>query len=814
MSLPVFLETLLQDLRYAARGLTRNPMFAASAIFAAALGIGSVTAVFSVVDRILFRSLPYPDEARLVSVGMAAPLDTNEFLLAENYFDFRRYQTSFESMTSFTAGVAGCDLTYGNPIRLGCAQVEGSLLPALGLTPFLGRNFTDAEDRPSAPKVALISYPLWRDRFGRDPKVAGQIVTIDGQPVTVVGVLPQDFELPTLAAADILLPQQLNEAIPHNQRILRAFARLKPGVTIVQARAALQPLFDRALLTVPAQFRKEVSLQIRSLRDRQMHDARTASWVLLASVIAVLLIACANIANLLLARSMNRRKELVVRLALGASRARLARQTLTESALLALAGGAAGCALAWALLRIFIGIAPASIPHLEDASLDGRVLLFALAGSLVSGLFFGLAPALQDLNAESLTGVRTAGARRMFLRESLVAAQIAVSLILLTSAGMLLRSLWKLESVPLGLDSEHVITAEFTLGRQRYSDISRQFQFFEELEKRIRNVPGVTAAAISDSLPPSGGIRGRPLATIRAEGHPPLAEGTGGMVAWRFVTPDYFAALGIPILRGRGFTEEDRAPGDERVILSESLARKLFPGEDAVGKHLTTEFPHTVVGIARDVKNSGRAEPSAPEYYVLRKHTMEGTFRRNQSPPDGWRSAKLVLRTAANPKLVTDWINREFHGLDPNLPATITTMQQRVSKLAQRPRFNATLLALFAGMGALLASIGLYGVMAFLVGQRTQEIGVRMALGATPSNITRLVLSRAALWTLAGALIGLSGVLFATRALRSLLFQVSEHDALTFITALLGLALIAFAAAWLPSRRASQVDPMAALRHE
>ncbi len=492
----------------------------------------------------------------------------------------------------------------------------------------------------------------------------------------------------------------------------------------------------------------------------------------------------------------------------------MARQALTESALLAIAGGVVGCALAWALLRIFIGIAPSSIPHMEQASLDPRALLFALAVSIASGLFFGLAPAFQNPDAESLTGTRSVGARRMLLRESLVSAQIAVSLVLLTSAGMLLRSLWKLESVPLGLDSEHVITAEFTLGRQNYSSAARQFQFFEDLEARMHAIPGVSAAAISDSLPPSGGMRGRPLATLRPEGRPPIPEGTGGMVAWRFVTPDYFAALGIPIVEGRAFTEQDRGPGDERVILSETLARKLYPAGDALGKHLMLDPPHLIVGIARDVKNLGVAEPSWPEYYVLRRHTVDGTFCCNQGAPDGWRAAKVVLRTPANPKVVSDWLTRQLHELDPELPVTITSMQQRVSKLAQRPRFNAILLALFAGMGALLAAIGLYGVMAFLVGQRTQEIGVRMALGATPSNIARLVLSRAALWTLAGALLGLAGVLFATRALRTLLFEVSEHDASTFIIALVSLAAIAFAAAWIPSRRASQVDPMSALRHE
>ena len=813
MSLTSFFETLLQDMRYAVRGLARNPTFTLTAVCAAALGIGSTTAVFSVVDRILFRSLPYPDGDRLVSFGMMAPLDNNEFLLSGNYLDFRRDHGPFETTTSFVAGVGGCDLTEGTAQRLGCAEVEGNFLPALGLSPFLGRNFLDTEDRRGAPKVSLISYALWRDRFGRDPKISGRVISLDGQPVTVVGVLPPGFELPTLASADILMPEGLDLSNPRSERFLRVFGKLKPEVTIMQAHAALQPLYDRALMSVPLAFRKEVSFRIRTLRDRQMQDARAASWILLGAVIAVLLIACANVANLLLARSMNRRRELAVRLALGAGRRRLFRQALTESALLAVAGGVFGCALAWILLRLFIGIAPAGIPHIDQASLDARVLWFALAGSLVSGLLFGLAPAFQNPAAEALTGSRSAGERRAFLRESLVALQIAASLVLLTVAGMLLRSLWKIESVPLGVRSDHVITADFTLGRGRYTDATRQLQFFKRLEADARAIPGVSVAAITDTLPPSGGTRARPFSAIHADGRPPLPTGTGGMVVWRFVTPGYFSALGIPVIQGRGFTEEDRSPGEERVIISETLSRKLYPDGDAVGKHLTTEDPHLIVGIARDVKNNGPAGPSDPEYYVLRKNLMSETYR-NQEPPNGWRAAKLILRTSADPKAMSDWLMREFHALDPELPVTVTTMQQRVSKLSQRPRFNALLLSLFAAMGALLAAIGLYGVMAFLVGQRTQEIGVRMALGATPSSIARLVLSRAALWTLAGGMVGLAGVLFATRALRSLLFQVSEHDSLTFTAALLALGLVALTAAWLPSRRASQIDPMTALRHE
>jgi putative ABC transport system permease protein len=503
-----------------------------------------------------------------------------------------------------------------------------------------------------------------------------------------------------------------------------------------------------------------------------------------------------------------------VRAALGAGRVRLIRQTLTETMLLGLVGGVAGCALAWGLLHIFIGIAPSGIPRLDQAALDGRVLLFALAGSLISGLVFGLAPAIQTPTSESIAGWRAAGTRRMLLRETLVAAQIAVSVVLLTGAGMLLRSLWNLQSVPLGLSPEHVVTADFILGKQRYSEDVRQLQFFDDLESRLRTIPGVTAFTISDSLPPYGGVRARPFAAIQVEGQPPFQEGTGGMVVWRYVTSGYFNTLGVRLQRGRVFEDRDRAAGENTIVLSESLARKLFPGGDALGRRLNIDgHGSTVIGIAADVRNNGPAGETSPEYYMLRKPTLDTTFR-NQMPPSGWRQAKVAIRTPANPEVMASWLKREIAAIDPALPVTVSTMQQRVSRLADRPRFNAMLLALFAGMGVLLAAIGLYGVMAFLVGQRTQEIGVRMALGATPPAITRLILSRAAVWTLGGALVGLIGSLFAVRAVRSLLFEVPEHDPWTFAVVLPGLLLVALAAAWIPSLRAARVDPMTALRHE
>src|SRR6202167_1967804 len=405
------IDILAQDLRYAARGFVRSPTFTLAALFAIALGTGAGTAVFSVVDRILFRSLPYPQADRLVSVGFVAPIIPQEFMLGADYVEWRARQQPFESIASWS-GINDCDLTGANPVRLACAQVEASFLPTLGVQPMAGRNFTRDEDRPNAPPVALLSYGLWQSRFGGDRNVVGKTFPLEGQSATILGVLPPDFEMPTLEHADVLAPQALDEAQQHRPntgRPLWSIARLKSGVTPAQPAAALQPLFQESLQYVPGPFRKEVSLRVRALRDRQIHDARLASWILLGAVLAVLLIACANVANLLLARAATRQRELAVRLALGANRRRLVRQTLTESLLLAVAGGVAGCLLAAALLRIFVAIPPEGIPRLQQATVDWRVLLFTLAVSLTCGIVFGLAPALEHPRPETLAGWRSLG---------------------------------------------------------------------------------------------------------------------------------------------------------------------------------------------------------------------------------------------------------------------------------------------------------------------------------------------------------------------------------------------------------------------
>jgi putative ABC transport system permease protein len=807
-----FLDTFLQDLRFAVRGLRKHPVFAIVAVLTLSLGIGATTAVFSVVDRILFRSLPYPEDDRLVSFGDKAPFEANEFVLGPDYVDWKRQQTPFQSVTSFVPGGADCDLTETNPVRLHCALVESTFLPTFGIQPLLGRNFSPEEDRPNGPRVTLLSYGLWRSRFAGDASLPGKTISLDGRPTVVVGILPAEFEMPTLAQEDILLPAALDGSTDRSpnarQMVLRAFARLKAGISIQQARAAMQPLFDQSLDYVPPQFRHEVSFSVRSLRDRQIADSRVASWVLLGAVLAVLLVACTNVANLLLARATARQRELAVRTALGATRGRLVRQALTESSVFGLLGGLTGCWLAYLLLRLFVSIAPQGIPRLTQASIDGRVLLFALGVSLLSGVFFGLAPGMRSPAPELLTGKEGSGGYHGVLRQALVMAQLSISVVLLAGAGLLLRSLWKLEKVSLGMNAKTVVTAEIALADYRYPDATKQLAFFDQAEHALRQMPGLTVLALSDTLPPSGGMQATFLSAIEIPGHAKFAQGTGGMIGYRFVTPGYFPALGIHIVRGRGLTEEDRSPNERPVILSELLAKKLFPnGEDPIGKSF--RFGNrgnwrAIVGIAADVKNNGLASAGDPEFYLPWKNEPDGYFR----------VAHVILQSPIDSRTISQWVRGQIAAIDPTVPVTMQAMSARIEKLADRPRFNAVLLSIFAGMGVLLAAVGIYGVVGFLVGQQTREIGVRMALGATPQNILKMVLANIGRWTIAGAAAGLLGAWLCARLLESLLFEVRAHDPLLLGLSVLVLVVVAFVAAWIPARRAMRVDPLIALRYE
>jgi putative ABC transport system permease protein len=554
------------------------------------------------------------------------------------------------------------------------------------------------------------------------------------------------------------------------------------------------------------QFRKEIRLSVRSLRNRQTEQVHLDALVLLGAVLAVLLIAGANVASLLLARAASRQRELAMRAALGAGRARLIRQTLTESLLLGVMGGAAGCALAEVLLRAFTAIAPRGIPRLEQAHLDLRVLAFALGVSLLCGILFGIVPALETPRSETLAGWHTVGIHRQRFRQALVTMQIAVSLVLLAGASLLLRSLWNLENERLGMRTAGVVTVAINLG-QRYPEPARQLAFFEALESRLKQLPGVDALAVSDSLPPGGPMHGGPYAAIEVEGRPRFMEGTGGMVAWRSVTPDYFAALDIPILHGRSFTEADRNPDQHVIILSESLAQRLFPGQDPLGHAVRHGFEgpwFTVVGVTANVKNGGLAEPADPEYYIVRRHSAE----------DAASASQVILRTSTNHPAMGHWVRSEVAGLDPTLPVTLETMQQRVGTFSVQPRFDAAVLGLFALMGLLLAAVGIYGVIAFLVTQQTQEIGVRMALGATRGDVLKLFAGRGLRLITIGVALGFVSALALSRVLSSLLFGVQADDPATFAVAILGLAGVGLLASYIPARAATKIDPMTALRCE
>jgi predicted permease len=809
-------EDTFIDIRLAMRTMARNPWYTLTALVAVALGVGASAAVFSAVDRVLFRPLPYRDEARLASVGMMTPLDTNEFLFAGGYLDLQRHPGPFEAVTAFQAGTAACDLTEQSPLRLDCLRLAANFLETLGVAPVAGRAFSQTEDLPNGPRVAMISYGLWQSRFAGDPHAIGRTLMLDGVPTAITGVLPADFLMPTLTRADVFLPLAVDESRERSGRALRAFGRLKPSVSAAQARAELGPYFERVLADVPARFRKEVSLRVRLVRDRQMGDARTASLALFGAVLAVMLIACANLANLLLARATGREREMAVRTALGASQARLARQVLTESLLLGLFGGAAGCGLAYALLRAFQSLGPDSLPRLGEATIDLRVLGFAVAAAILSGLAAGMAPAWRPGGTGFLSGSRATSRTRGWVRGTLVTAQIAVSMVLLAGAGLLLRSLWNLERVPLGLDSDRVVTASFVLGRQGYREQTRQLAFFDELERRVRALPGVEAAAITDSLPPSGGTRGRPFSTIEVEGRPRLPEGTAGMVSWRYVSPGYFSALGIPIRRGRGFTEADRGARDYSIILNETLARQMFPGEHPIGRRILRDPKgewFTVIGVAADARNRGPARNVDAEYYVVRKAVADLTWA-NQEPPMGWSAASVVVRTAIDPRFATNEVRGLLQSMDGALPVEMGTMRGRVDNTTQRPRFYATLLGAFAGVGVVLAAIGLFGVMSFLVAQRRREIGVRMALGATRQAVMRQVLGFAARWAGCGLLAGMAAAAAATRWLQVLLFQVEPGDPRATAGAALLLAVVAIAAAAVPAWRAAAVDPAETLREE
>lgn len=815
-----WLENLLRDLRYALRGFRRNPIFTFTAIVTLALGIGATTAVFSVVDRILFRSLPYAYSDRLVSFGLSQPLEPREFTLGFFFFDWRDHQRPFEAVT-YERGVGECNITEQSPVQMHCARIASNFLSTLGVVPVLGREFTAEEDQPNGPSVLLISYALWRERYNRDPGILQRSISIDGRPMRIVGVLPQNFEMPRLQKADIALPARVDRAHQRSENAglgvpLWAFARLKRGVTVEQAHDEMQPLFEQMRGVIPAQFRNEFKLTVRSLRDRQMQDEYRAAWLLLAAVLAVLVISCANVAGLMAARGAAREHEVTVRIALGATLKRLLRLTIAEAGLLATSGAIAGCLLAWVLLHVFIALAPSGVLFLAKAHLDPRVFLFAASLTLVCTGICGILPVLQTLRSSTLTAHAKVSKPRTGLRRALVVAQIAICVILLSGANLLVESLRNLETQNLGMNTGGALVVHVSLTQARYASNEAYMNFFLRAESDLRNLPGVAAVGISDSVPPGADNWHDEMRypSLVVSGKPRTPPGVGGKVAIRRVTPGYFSSLGIRLQRGRIFREEDRNQTGSEMILSRTLAARLFPQEDPVGQHIqiATYMPYfvlsgplyTVVGVVDDVKNAGLTGQDDPEFYTLRRNR-----------PEDWSSHnELELRTELPASTMTPWIRAQIAHLDPTAPTQIVSMSETVSSLTDRPRFQAALVGFFALSGLLLSVIGLYGVIAFIVAQRTQEIGVRMALGATRISILRLIAAEGIRLIVLGGALGLMVSLVTAHMLQSLLFHVSASDPLSFFAVTVLLALVALCATLFPAIRAMKTDPMTALRTE
>ena len=805
-------DALRQDAHFTWRSWRRQPGFALAAILVLGLGLGASSAMFSALDRILFRPLPYGDADRLVNVGMTFPATGGHspvLLHSREYQErWKPAPAPFIAVTT-TADVGNtCDVTEQQPERLLCAAVESNFLRTLGVRVALGRDFTPEDDVRGVPSVAIISHEVWVRRFGADPGAISRTLDLNGKRIPVIGVLPAGFAVPG-GHSDILQPQQPYLFDRFDGALLAAFGRLKPGVTPEQAEAAIAPIIEATAqgsggvrpASVPGHTSRP---RVVPLRDYLVGDASRVAWLLLGAVAGLLLIACINVANLILARMAARDREFAVRSALGAGRARLARLAMTESVLLAIAGGGIGLLLAASMLRVFVRLAPSSIPEIDHASLDLRV--FAVAGvlALAAGVAVGIWPALSVLRSGALQyGARATASARPRMRFTLVTVQIGVTVALLAGSALLLRTLWNLVAVPLGYHSERVVTMNVTPNLARYAP-GTSGPFFEQLLERLGEIPGTVAATMSSARPPDGvALAGMNFPVDRQPGAPDLVS----PIRIREVTPGYFQTLGIPIVRGRAFAEADRM-AQPAVILSQSAARILFPGRDPIGH--TVRLPSEnewaeVVGVAREIRNTGPAEEPEPELYALWR-------RKGSSVTSFSNMAFFAIRTQASTADAAALLKQAVADLDPQLPVTIRYLDDEVARLTERPRFLAWLLSAFAGLALLLAAAGLYGVASYLVTQRTRELGVRIALGAEPVDMARQVIGEAVRWIAAGAAGGALLAWSATRAIESQLFGVAAVDPVSWAAALVVLGVALLTAVVRPAARAARVNPMAALQ--
>jgi len=796
-----------KDISYAFRVLVRRPGFTAVAVITLALGIGANTAIFSVVYGVLLRPLDYPQPERLVSLREANALKQPDAQIAPgNFLEWQRQNTVFSDLAAYRT--VSYNLTGdGDPERLLAGRVSAGLFKALGVRPVAGRDFLAEEDQSGHEKVVIIGSGLWQRRFGSDSGVIGRTLKLSGEDFTVIGVMPAGFRLPDQRARELWTPIAFkdNERNLYSARYTEAIARLKPGVTLDQAQAEMTAIAGRLAQAQPAA-NEGWTVRVAPVLDVAVGNARRILWLLFSAVGLVLLIACANVTNLLLARAATRQKEIAIRVALGAGRLRIVRQLVTESLLLALLGAVAGWPMAVWGLKALLVIAPADLPRLDSVTIDNRALLFTLAITLFTGLIFGLAPALQSANINTNQNLKDGGsegnrgAAGGRIGNVLIAAEVALAVVLLVSSGLLLRTIWQLRQINPGFDERNALAVTLQLSEKKYADNARIASFSKQLEQQVSVLPGVLATGVARILPiahdlPTG---------FYIEGRPREPDNQLPQTNYSAVSGDYFGAMKIPLLAGRVFDDRDDVDAPRVAIVSAELAQRVFPGESAIGKRINVntgpESFREIVGVVGDVKQRGLAQETRPHVYE--------PFA--QAPN---HFMTLVVRTERDPSALVPMIRAKVFELDHELPLQrVTTLDKLISNSITQQRFAGAVLSVFAVVALVLALAGLYSVISYSVAQRTRELGIRVVLGAQVTDVVSLVLKQGMTFVLIGEVIGIAGAFALTRVITGLLFGVSPTDAKTFVTVAVSLFLVALIACYVPARRATRVDPLIALK--
>jgi len=806
-----------QDLRYAIRTMGKNPGFSAVALIVLALGIGANSALFSVVNSVLLEPLPYPEPDRLMQIGRELPMGRSSAVSITQFVFYRDNSHTFENMATHDGQGAGINLVEGDrPESIPSIRVSSEFFGVLGANPQIGRDFAPADCEPGAEKVAIIGDGLWRRRFGADPSIIGRALRLSGKSYTVVGVMARGFDFKT--HAEIWTPLTLVADAADRSAVYYIVARAKPGVTVATAQSDMDAVVGQFRSVYPDLLDEQERPFVGTLLDQVVGSTRTALLILLGAVGLVLLIACANVANLLLARATGRRREIALRAALGAGRMRIVRQLLTESALLALIGGVLGLLVARGSMALLLAMRPSNLPRLDVIRVDGAVLGFTLGVALLTGVLFGLFPAIQAsrLNLhEALkegTNRGSVGGRQGRARAALVVSEIALALVLLTGAGLLVDSFLRVVRLDPGYDYEQVLTAKMSLAGKPDLTTETFNNLVQQVVERLEASPGIEAAATISTLPLEHGL----MTFFRIAGRSePDSEANQGRAQWRLISPDYFLAMGIPLIRGRAFDHHDASDAAPVVIVNQALARRYFPDQDPVGQEFLgaspDDPPTRIVGVVGDVREITLDRPPTPTVFAPAAQAPDGitAFLANVMPTC-W-----VVRTQGDPASFGNVLQREVLEVDPEQPlSNIRSMGQIMSTDVARRQFNTLLLTVFAGLALLLASVGIYGVMSYSVAQRTQEIGVRMALGAARTQTLGMILGQGMKLAALGVAIGVAGAFGLTRFMESMLFEVSATDPRTFVVTALALLLAAAAACLIPAARATRVDPLVALRND